>query len=817
MVLRVFLPFDEVAPGKSGPTSFFDRWWQRWVLALLVLACLVPVFVWSEIFFPYVVPRNLLFRAAVEIAAALLLVAIVRGQYTPLLRGDYLFIGLLAFILASAISAVFSPAPNHSFFGDFERMGGVWAWFHLLLFFLTLRALKRRYFDWLLDALLLVSVLVSGYGFREHYLAAQFPHTTEVYVAATSATLGNPGLLAGYLAMCVALGCYRAATAARLNWVYAGVVAFDLTVLFYSQNRAAVVGVLSGGVVAALVYSVVAGRGARRWLIPSAAGGAVMLLGALAGAARAFPQSAFVISLPAAVRKIAVTGAAGVDFGRTIQWRAAWLGFLDRPLLGYGPENHYLAWTAHFDPRVYASGVDTFDRAHNQFLELLGTGGVLGALTFAALCVAVGYCLHAAYRTRSIPPAGLAVLIGAQVVYAGYLFFWFFDINSLMLWVVLLAVIARAGQPGGPAAEPSPAGRVLAHPFAAAGIVAALMCSLYIHAVEPLRASRALAAIQIGRGSPAQVFRSFDVAYESMAPQTSLTPIVLAGYISSLAPRFATMRADSAQGALLDRAFQRTLAAFRREIRRDPLNDRLYTHEGRLLLLAASFYGREAYHMAALQALQTAISLSPRRVQARMLLANAALLARDYSRARVVLDASIRLEPGVGEARYQLARLFIATGKEDSAVVPLFESLARGNAGSPNPYIAVSRHLERAGRHAEAARLLTLYFHTKYGKDIWGPLPMRRREVPVGDLAIAAHLPLVHLRARDTAQAMVTARGFWVVDTVRKPVVDSLARDLRAGLKEKWQGRRTLLPCQSATPADRKKHRDLAACSLFDG
>src|SRR6476646_587832 len=103
---------------------------------LLMAALLVPVIIPSGFFFPYVVPRNIFFRAICEMGILILAWALCFGEDELDLRYEPIFWALVAFVAAALLSALFSPASNHSLFGDFERMGGVWSWMHLALFFL---------------------------------------------------------------------------------------------------------------------------------------------------------------------------------------------------------------------------------------------------------------------------------------------------------------------------------------------------------------------------------------------------------------------------------------------------------------------------------------------------------------------------------------------------------------------------------------------------------------------------------------------------------------------------------------------------------
>ncbi|HEX9384363.1 MAG TPA: hypothetical protein VF908_13250, partial [Gemmatimonadaceae bacterium] len=130
--------------------------WRTAIIALLLASLVVPLIVGYDFFFPYVAPRNIFFRVVVEVGAAALVLALSFGRKSLDLRSEPIFWSLVTFLAAASVSALLSPAPTHSFFGDFERMGGVWAWFHLVLFFLLLRTLRDEDWSWILNGALVV-------------------------------------------------------------------------------------------------------------------------------------------------------------------------------------------------------------------------------------------------------------------------------------------------------------------------------------------------------------------------------------------------------------------------------------------------------------------------------------------------------------------------------------------------------------------------------------------------------------------------------------------------------------------------------------
>jgi O-antigen ligase/tetratricopeptide (TPR) repeat protein len=794
-----------------------DEKWRTAIMLLLMGALFVPLIVGYDFFFPYVVPRNVFFRVAVE-AAATILVAFVCLQNKRLaLRDEPIFWALAAFVAAVSLSAIFSPARAHSFFGDFERMGGVWAWLHLALFFLLLRTLGEEDWGRLLTVALGVTLLVSINAIAEHSHIVAAQRTGERIVAASSSTVGNGGLLAAYLMFGVGLGAYLAATRVRWKWIYIGAGLINLIALIFAANRSTIIGISLGALVGATVFSFISTSSRRRWIAPLVAVAIAMFVAAATALIRAFPANGFVSALPTVLLRLGGTSTGGADASRTMQWKTALQGFLDRPLVGYGVENHNLAWSAHFDPRIYALDTDVYDRTHNQFLELLATTGLIGTLAFLAVWVAIGYSLYRAYKSRRLGAPAFSILIGLQIAYATYLFFWFVDLNSTMLWILFAALIASCANP---LTMVRPVGvgereRPLIPRAIVALSVGLLVVLLDWQAYQPLRAANALAQIQTERGTVSANLARFDVAVNPLVEQTAHTPIVLADYLSSLKPRFDEMRDDVEERRMLDRAFDNALEAFSTEIHRDTLNDRLYTHEAALLMDAAEFYGSDAYLGRGIAALNHAISLSPHRIQQRMLLANAFLGQRDTAQAKAVLAAAISVDPMLGEPRYRLGNLYLARGGTDSAIAMFRKSLALGYVGPPEAYLRLGKRLEFSGRASDAASLYSEYLEAKYTKAVWDPTGSIERTIPAADLAVAAHLPLLYAKAEENELAIKSAAALALFDPTQSTVVDRFVSDVGARRRRGWIARNSLLRCTSARTRTSADSVSLGACAVF--
>jgi O-antigen ligase len=794
--------------------------WRSAILALIVASLLVPVIILPDFFFPYVVPRNLYFRVVVETAVAGLVLALCVGRKTLDLRGEPIFWALVAFLAAASVSAFFSPARIHSFFGDFERMGGVWAWLHLAGFFLLLRTLRDEDWQWVLNAALAIGVFVSASIIALHSELTASSGSADTLANASSSLVGNGGLLAAYLLINIALAGYLAAAGGRFRRLYAGAGAFTLIALVFAENRSTIIGLVLGSITGGIIYAALTTARRKKWIalsIPAAL--AVIVIG-VAGAIRLSPGSLIARQAPTVLQRLALTNPVGSDESRTMQWRAAIEGFKDRPLLGYGMENHTLAWSAHFDPGIYRSGTDIFDRTHNQFLETLATTGFAGTVAFLAIWLAIGMTLVRAYRAGRLSASEVAVLAGLQIAYATYLFFWFFDLNSTMLWILAAALIASRGTVGSVVLEktgPSEAGRLglAARPAFALATIAVLAAMIYAEGYTPLRANRALAGIDAPVGSLAQTLSRFDAVSNSSARQSGASPMVMAARLGSLRPRLKALSADTARRRMIDRAFSSSFAAFAREIHRDTLNDRLYTHQGTLLAEAAQFYGEPSYRRQAIDAFHKAIELSPRRMQQRLLLAGVYTGSRDYERAVVVLNDAVSSEPQLGQLRYELARAYVGAGRSDSALAMLQSSLGLGYVGAPEIYLSMGKRLEFSGRGAQAAKLYAAYLEAKYTKAVWDRSGIIDSPVPTADIAVAAHLPLLYVRAQDSELAIKSAAALSAFDPSRASIVDRFVSDIGARRRGGWIARNSLLPCASARVPRLADSVAAGACGVF--
>ena len=791
--------------------------WRIAMLLLLVTALLVPVIVPAGFFFPYVVPRNIFFRAICETGVLILSWALCFGGDEIDLRYEPIFWALVAFIAAALLSALFSPARNHSLFGDFERMGGVWAWMHLALFFLLLRILGDREWSWVLNAVLIVSLFVSVSAGIEHWHLVQAAAVSGQMVGPSSSTIGNSGLLGAYLLFGIGVAGYLASTNVRFRLLYLAAGGINLLGLVYAENRSSIIGVFLGAMAGSTIFATLHKKSKRRWLAPATAMAVLAFIIVILTGIRAFPTGVVSRTAPPVLRRLASTSFEGTDESRTMQWRAAIEAFKDHPLLGYGIDNHDLVWSAHLDPGIYRLGTDVFDRTHNQYLEFLATTGLLGALTFLGIWLAIGVTLARAYRDDRLSAPSLGILAGLEVAYATYLFFWFVDLNSTMLWILFAALMASRENPYGVVRPASDRRAMPVRLGALTALAATILVGVvfYREAYVPVVADRALARIDDSRGSTRRALGEFGLLVNTSAHQTAHTALIMGEYLGSLHNRFAEMRRNPVDRRMAEGAFANATDAFREEIHRDTLNDRLYTRQAELFLEEASFYSSPQYVEDAIGLLDKAIELSPHRIQPRLLLAKVYVDDRDYARAQAVLEEAIRLDPPLGEPRYRLAELYLRIGKSDSALAMLQSALRHEYVGGPEIYLAMGKRLEFAGRSDAAAQLYTSYLEGKYTKAVWDGPGTIDRVIPPADLALAAHLPLLYVRSQESELAIKTAAALSAFDSSQTGLVERFVSDVGSRRRSRWVAKNSLLQCTAVGGSRVADPVTLDACGVF--
>lgn len=314
-----------------------------------------------------------------------------------------LILPALLVALIYLFATITSLVPHFSFWGSYQRLQGDYTTLsYLVIFFLSLQVLRsREQLERLLTVVLLTSWPIALYGIMQHYGLDPIGWSTagESVALRVISTMGNPIFVAAYLIMVVPLtisrlvqlrsllAAERRAQYYLLAGYYAALLLVQLWCIFFTQSRGPVLGLLGGLALFFLLLAII--RGKKQYVV------------AVVAVTIALGLFLIVLNLPGSplepIRRLPYVGRLSGVFdtqSATVKERIlAWEGVTDlitadagRALIGYGPESLIVAFNPYSPPALAALKVgETFDRAHNETLDVLATTGLLGLAVYLLL------------------------------------------------------------------------------------------------------------------------------------------------------------------------------------------------------------------------------------------------------------------------------------------------------------------------------------------------------------------------------------------------------------------------------------------------
>ena len=378
------------------------------VLAGIALLMAAPLVVTPGTLFPFVLGKALWSRVIIEIVFAMWVwLAVANPRYRP--PRSWLLVGLGLGLGVALLAGGFGVSFQRSLWSTYQRMTGVVDLAHWFALALVLTGTLRTAAAWrgLLSVNLGVGAVVACLAIaRYHQWAVPFYGLLgETDFPRIGGALGNPNWLSAYLLVNtgLALGFLArsclpgtppapqprrgARKRARSPWMgrclWAGLAALQFWGFILADSVGGFVGLL-GSVGFLAAAGAFFGRGRRR----GAAIAAIAVLGTAAvlfGLRATDPDRRVALRLDTPV----LQHLAGVHLQRTsVQsrlsaWEAGVEGFLDRPLLGWGPGNYQAAF-GRFGSGYAATG-EPHDRAHSKLVEVAATTGVVGLAHYLAI------------------------------------------------------------------------------------------------------------------------------------------------------------------------------------------------------------------------------------------------------------------------------------------------------------------------------------------------------------------------------------------------------------------------------------------------
>lgn len=398
---------------------------------------LVPLYVASSMYFPFITGKNFAFRIIVEIMLGLWLILIYRDKASQPKR-SWLLISLTIFLLIQSLATIFGQNPVRSFWSNFERMEGLLAYVHSYLFFvIAVSVIKsREMWRWLLNTTVAISVITSLYGFR------QLMGGLEIHQGGgrLDATLGNAAYFATYLLFHIFILTYLFFTTSAKNkaprFIYGLIALLELVILYFTATRGAILGLL-GGVFLLLLLTAWRRTGQTRKISLIVLG--ILILGVMVfWSLRTTP---FIAKNQVLGRFANISLTETTTQSRFLIWNMSLQGFKEYPILGWGPENYSMVFQKYYSPEMWKQE-PWFDRSHNVILDNLINFGILGLLVYLSIFVAAIYYLWRKNEQEDNHSwFGRIILTCLLAAYFFQNIFVFDNLTSVLLFYIILGYI----------------------------------------------------------------------------------------------------------------------------------------------------------------------------------------------------------------------------------------------------------------------------------------------------------------------------------------------------------------------------------------
>ncbi|MBD3330175.1 hypothetical protein GF354_01435 [Candidatus Peregrinibacteria bacterium] len=341
-----------------------------------------------------------------------------KGEFSfPFNKYVYGFLGV--WLVSLILSTIFSVAPELSFWGSYNRVLGLYSHFIFIgIFVIFLGIFKDKdkvksffIFLCLIAAITSIIAILQQFGF---YGMSENLDTNE-YVGRSFSTLGHPSFFGQFLLLPIWAGLYLSFDKEQKNRKYFVPLVFLLILcLLLSENRASLLGLM----ISVSILVLILGKIKKSYKI-------AVVFGAIA------TFFAYIFIYASSLRSLG---------SRYYLWEGAIKSFLDKPLLGSGLETFEIAFQKHFPIKLYYFEhlYALPDRAHNEWLNILVTQGILGFIAYGLIIFGIFYLL---FKKRKALQKN-KILLFSTLAFISILISNFFSFPVTIHYLIFAALLA---------------------------------------------------------------------------------------------------------------------------------------------------------------------------------------------------------------------------------------------------------------------------------------------------------------------------------------------------------------------------------------
>ena len=608
-------------------SKFYLRFLQIGAIASLVTV----FFVFSDLLFPYITSKQLSFNVLTEF---LLLVWGIFIWKFPAYRPKKSLItgGIIAFLIAILWSCLYSVDVNTSFWGDAERMLGVFHVIHFFFLYLILITVFRSYEDWqiLFGSSVIIATIVSVLGL----------------IGNSYSTIGNTAYVSGYLIFNIYFSALLFYRAKNQKWRWFLFIPVILMLLEFANAHTS--GAIIGLGISVLFIVFLIGVLNQNKKIKLAAWGALVI--SITALVLIFSQQNTVWFQNSFLRNL--TSQKATFQTRLISWEAAAKDFHNHPWFGVGFGNYAAVFDRYFNAKFYdySRGETYFDRAHNNLIDITSTAGLVGLIAYLSIFVAV-----IIYLTRLIKrePHNFEplILIG---LFTAYFIQNLAVFDSLVTYIGLMISLAYIYYLTNPETAPETEKKMPEFSALAVGLILVLILTNYLN----LRPWRTLQGVIKGYTvlSQGQIMEGISIYKDAFANNTPLDRDGKTALINSLIsnPQIVASLPQSDSQIVIDYL----ILLAKDNLSNDPQDSLMNLQLSQVYSFAYGINPKDEYYNEALKAVDASITASPERIPVYFMKANILLVKKNYTEALAVINSTIEFNPTFPDAYCQLFRVY---------------------------------------------------------------------------------------------------------------------------------------------------------------
>jgi putative inorganic carbon (HCO3(-)) transporter len=414
----LFLPF------LAGPSYFTPVDWGKGIIFRVVLSILLFLFIWQFFY-----KRNELHLSA--------------------LKNNKIFWVLGIYFLLIILSTVFSQDINFSLWGSpYRGQGAINFLFYIIFAVFTFLIVKPEDWKKLLDLSIFIGVLVSLIAFIQYYgiLSTVFVSSED----RPPSTMGNPIMLGIYILLLFFITfvfAIKEKDKVHKILYLSAVLLFFFTILI-TGSRAAYIGLFAGATYFLLLYPI-KNTPENKLIFKKIAVlkiifGFLIILGIFAvyyiNSQQIFPQFLEDNKIFNSVKNRLSIDSALAD-PRFSAWKIAIKAIIEKPILGWGPENFAIGFDKYYNPSLpYISKMwgGWWDRAHNTLLDIAATTGIPALIAYLSIFIILIWQLQKAKNKKT---SEQIVIHGIQTTLIGYFVANFFSFDGFSSYLLFYLII----------------------------------------------------------------------------------------------------------------------------------------------------------------------------------------------------------------------------------------------------------------------------------------------------------------------------------------------------------------------------------------